>query len=114
VTLDEIEQAAVASLSEEERSRAVVYVDDRVLESGEEVDVDGERVQVDAPTVVAFVDLEPGVNWGHRSRYLLLDRDSGKVRAFDAQFPPFMRGLPPGLRVVYRAPDVPDWAVATA
>jgi hypothetical protein len=86
---------------------------DRVLEPGEELEVDGGRVEVDAPTLVAFVDLEPGVNWGHRCRYLLLDRDSGDVRAIDAQFPPFLRGMPPGLRVVYRAPGVPDWKVAT-
>jgi hypothetical protein len=62
---------------------------------------------------VAFVDLEPGVNWGHRARYLLIDRDSQDVRALDAQFPPFLRGMPPGLRVAYRAPAVPDWAIAT-
>ena len=49
VTLDELVQAAVASLSEEERSRAVVYVSERVLEPGEEFEIDGGRVQVDAP-----------------------------------------------------------------
>jgi hypothetical protein len=115
MTLDagEIDSAAVASLSDEDRSRAVVYVDDRVLEPGEEVEVDGGRVRVDAPTVVAFADLEPGVNWGHRCRYLLVDQASGDVRALDAQFPPFLRGTPPGLRVAYRAESVPDWAVAT-
>jgi hypothetical protein len=113
VTLDELVQAAVASLSEEERSRAVVYVSDRVVEPGEELEVDGGRVQVDVPTVVAFADLEPGVNWGHRSRYLLVERDTGRVRAVEAQFPPFLRGMPPEWRDAYRAPSVPDWAVTT-
>jgi hypothetical protein len=113
VTSAELEQAAIASLSDEERSQAVVYMSDRVLEPGDELEIDGRRVQVDAPTVVAFVDLEPGVNWGHRSRYLLIDRDSGSVRDVDAQFPPFLRGLPPDLRVVYQAQGVPDWTVAT-
>jgi hypothetical protein len=113
VTSPELEQAAIASLSEDERSRAVVYLSDRVLEPGEAVEIDGRRVEVDAPTVVAFVDLEPGVNWGHRCRYLLSDRDSGSVRAVEAQFPPFMRGMPPDLKVVYRGEEVPDWAVAT-
>jgi len=113
VTSPELEQAAIASLSEDERSRAVVYMSDRVLEPGDELEVDGRRVEVDAPTVVAFADLEPGVNWGHRSRYLLIDRDSGNVRAVEAQFPPFLRGLPPDLKVVYRAQGVPDWMVTT-
>jgi hypothetical protein len=113
VTSPELEQAAIASLSEDERSQAVVYMSDRVLEPGDELEVDGRRVQVDAPTVVAFADLEPGVNWGHRSRYLLIDRDSGSVRAVEAQFPPFLRGLPPDLKVVYQAEGVPDWTVAT-
>jgi hypothetical protein len=108
-----LEQAAIESLSEEERSRAVVYVSDRVLEPGDELEVDGRRVQVDAPTVVAFADLEPGVNWGHHSRYLLIDGDSGSMRAIEAQFPPFLRGMPPDLRVVYQAEGVPDWAVAS-
>jgi hypothetical protein len=69
-------------------------------------------VEIDAPTVLAFADLEPGVNWGHRCRYLLVDAGSGEVRRIDAQFPPFLRGMPPGMRVVYRAAGVPDWAVA--
>jgi hypothetical protein len=112
VTSSELEQAALASLAEDERSRAVVYMSDRVLEPGDELEIDGRRVQVDAPTVWAFVDLEPGVNWGHRSRYLLIDRESGSVRAVDAQFPPFMRGMQPDLKVVYRGESVPEWAVA--
>jgi len=113
VTSPELEQAAIASLSEDERSRAVVYMSDSVLESGDELEIDGRRVQVDAPTVWAFVDLEPGVNWGHRSRYLLIDPESGSVHGVDAQFPPFMRGMPEDLKVVYRGEEVPDWAVAT-
>lgn len=112
MTSSELEQAAIASLAEGERSRAVVYMSDRVLEPGDELEIDGRRVQVDAPTVWAFVDLEPGVNWGHRSRYLLIDRGSGSVRAVDAQFPPFMRGMPSDLKVAYRGETVPDWAVA--
>ena len=94
---DELEHAAVATLTERERSRAVVYVDDRVLEPGEDLELDGERVRIDVPTIVAFADLEPGMNWGHHSRYLLVERDSGNVRAFEAQFPPFLRGRRPGL-----------------
>lgn len=114
MTSSELERAAIASLSDEERSRAVVYMSERVLEPGDELEIDGRRVQVDAPTVVAFADLEPGVNWGHRSRYLLVDRDSGDVRPIEAQFPPFLRGMPPDLKVVYRAPGVPEWTVASA
>ena len=113
MTSAELEQAALTSLSDEERARAVVYMSDRELEPGDAVEIDGRRVQVDAPTVVAFVDLEPGVNWGHRSRYLLIDGESASVRAVDAQFPPFLRGMPPDLRVIYAAPGVPEWAVAS-
>jgi hypothetical protein len=109
----ELDRIAVASLSEDERSLVVVYVVDRVHEPGDEVEIDGGRIRIDVPTLVAFVDLEPGVNWGHRCRYLLLDRDSGAVRAIEAQFPPFLRGAPPGLRVLYQGPEAPDWAIAT-
>ena len=110
MTLDaaELERIAVASLAEDERPHAIVYADDRVVEDGDEIVIDGGRVQVDA-----FVDLEPGVNWGHRCRYLLLDRETGELRAVDAQFPPFMRGASSGLRVVYQGAEAPDWAIAT-
>ena len=107
------ERAALASLSEDERSRAVVYMSDRAFEPGDELEVEGLRVPITERTFVAFADLEPGVNWGHRSRYLLVDRDSGHVRGVDAQFPPFLRGMPPEWTVAYRAPGVPDWAIAT-
>jgi hypothetical protein len=110
---EELESVAIRSLSEDERGLAVVYISDRLLEPGDELEIDGGRVEVVAPTVMAFIDLEPGVNWGHTSRYLLIDRHSGNVRAVEAQFPPFLRGAPEGLRVVYRAPGVPDWAIAT-
>src|SRR6266516_2844088 len=95
VTLNtgEIENTVVASLSDEERSRVVVYLDERVLEPGDELEIDGRRIGVDSPTVVGFADLEPGMNWGHRGRYLLVDRESGDVRAVDAEFPPFLRGV---------------------
>jgi hypothetical protein len=109
----ELDRVAVASLSEHERPLAAVYVIDHVHETGAELEIDGGHIHIDAPTVVAFVDLEPGVNWGHRCRYLLLDRDSGEVRALEAQFPPFLRGVPPGLRLAYRGAHVPDWAIAT-
>ena len=51
MTSSRLEQAAIESLSEEERSRAVVYVSDRVLEPGDELEVDGRRVQVVARTL---------------------------------------------------------------
>lgn len=109
---DAVAARAVAQLAPEERGSSVVYLDERVHPAGTSVDLEGRTVEVPGPTAVAFVDLEPRLNWGHRCRYLLVDVETGGVAALDARMPPFLRGAAPTLRVVHRGADVPDEALA--
>jgi hypothetical protein len=105
---DAIAKRALEQLAPDERDTSVVYLDERILPAGATVEIDGRAVPVRGPSVLAFVDLEPRLNWGHRSRYLLVDAESGDVESFDARMPPFLRGVPATLRVVWQGADVPD------
>jgi hypothetical protein len=109
---NEVAKRALATLSPAERQRSAVYLDERELPAGSSVDIDSQQILVTAPSALVFVDLEPAANWGHASRYLIVDLGTGAVRSIDAQFPPFLRGAPKTLRLVWKGPDVPDWAVA--
>jgi hypothetical protein len=95
---------AIEQLSDDERRGSVVYVDERVLPAGTPVEVDARTVELRRPTVVAFVDLEPELNWGHRARYHLIDAETGEVDSLDAHMPPFLRGMPETMRAVWPAP----------
>jgi hypothetical protein len=109
---DTIASRAVEQLAPEERDSSVVYLDEMILPPGAAVEIDGGAVPVQRPSALAFVDLEPRLNWGHRCRYLLVDVETGDVESFDARMPPFLRGAPATLRVVWRGADVPDEALA--
>jgi hypothetical protein len=98
---DEVASLVIERLSGEERASSVVYVDERVLPAGSRVDVDGQTVELSRPSVLAFIDLEPQLNWGHRCRYELVDAETGDVQSFEAAMPPFLRGLPETMRVVW-------------
>jgi hypothetical protein len=98
---DEVASQVIERLSDEERTSSVVYVDERVLPAGSQVDVGGRTLELRRPSVLAFVDLEPALNWGHRCRYELVGAETGDVEAFDAAMPPFLRGMPQTMRVVW-------------
>jgi hypothetical protein len=101
---DEVASRAIDELSADERDRSVVYVDELVLPAGATVEVDGRTVELRRPSVVAFVDLEPEANWGHRCRYLVVDAETGEVDSLDAHMPPFLRGMPETMRAVWPTP----------
>lgn len=105
----------VAQLDEAERAGAVAYYAEAPLSGGAPLGVP--RLQVRAPfdALLGFVDREPTANWSHSCRYLLIDRETGKeVVSIEAQLPPFMPGATGQWRVAYKAPAVPDAAVATS
>lgn len=108
----EIAERALATLSAAERDAAAVYLDERAVPAGEELTIDGRTLRRERELAVVFVDLEPMLNWGHRCRYLLVDRESGEVEIIEARLPPFLREERPTLRIVWRGPLVPAWAVS--
>jgi hypothetical protein len=107
--LHHLRAIALRTLGEDERRRTAVYLDPRVHAAGSTVAAGRQRIQVPQPSLVAFIDLSPGANWGHPCRYLLIDAESGAVESLDAQFPPPQDAL----RLLYRSEDIQDWMLLT-
>lgn len=103
-------RAVVASLPDSEREAAIAYLEHAVVPAGEPLSLAGTELRLDVPVVVAFVDLEPGVNWTHRARYLVLGTGGELLRSLEADRPPFMSGVSPDLRLVHRGRRAPAWA----
>jgi hypothetical protein len=113
MTWKQVAERALKELSETEQRSGAVYVDEVVLAPGSTLKVDHNEVPVRRPSAVVFIDKQPQVNWGHPCRYLLVGLEDGKVESIEAQFPPFLRGVPKTLRLIWKGETVPDWAIAT-
>lgn len=105
-----VRRLVLSALSSEELKSSIVYYDEQVLFANTEIEIDGRKFVMPWTGIVAFVDLEPRVNWGHACKYLFVNIETGEIRAVDAHFPPFLRGYPDTLRVVmrYGAPPLHD------
>lgn len=105
--------AATELVVPEERDRAVLYVLQDVQPQGRAFELGGTPLSRPYDAVVFFVDLEPGVNWDHRCRYLVMDVTGANREAIDARRPPFLRSVPRSLRLVWKGAAAPAWAVVT-
>ena len=86
-----------------------MYLDERELPAGDVVRAAGGELRLRWTAAVAFVDLEPTLNWEHRCRYLVVRLDGQEIEAVEARFPPFLKGRAPTLRVVWTGARVPAW-----
>lgn len=79
---------------------ALYYVDHRVFEKKERLDVVSDKIDFEQNSVVVFVDLQPGMNWAHPCKYLIYDAQGGKfLKQIDAQFPYFIDETPTTLEL---------------
>lgn len=100
---------ALGSLSIEDQPRGAAYADPQSIKRGTEVQMGRTTVPAPADSRMVFVDLEAGVNWGHRCLYLLVDENTGEVWRYDSRFPP-----PAGrLRLLFKGSAVQDWMLLT-
>lgn len=111
---DAVIEAATDLLAPAERDTAVLYLLQEVQPEDRALVLDGKVVRRPYDLVVFFVDLEPTANWGHPCRYVVMDTAGGRRESIDARSPPFLRSVPPSLRLIWKGAAVPDWAVATA
>lgn len=107
-----IGRRAIASIPAEQLCDAVLYLDRRVIAPGESVGTGRATLTAERPSALAFLDLAPAANWGHPCRYLLIDLETGAVRATEATHPPFLRGAAPSLAAIAKGASVPDWTLA--
>jgi hypothetical protein len=112
LTWAEIRNRAIEELTPDERKKAVLYLDEREIPPGSTIHLGGRAHTPAGKSAVAFIDREPQVNWGHSCRYIILDMETGAVQSIEAQFPPFLSGAAPTLKVVWHADSVPPWALS--
>jgi hypothetical protein len=86
-----------------------VYLDRLVYQPGTPVPVGRGTVVVPHPSLLMFVDLVPGANWGHPSKYLLVGIEDGNVQELDSQFPPPREHL----ALLHRGEGTQDWTLLT-
>ncbi|MGA2904445.1 MAG: hypothetical protein ABSD98_11475 [Candidatus Korobacteraceae bacterium] len=111
LSADQLRSALLAQLSREELAQAIVYQTVETVPQGK-LRIGMNEIPVPWEAWLAFVDREPGANWGHSSRYILINSETGEFFAVEARFPPFQRNAALLWRTIYRAPTAPDWAVA--
>jgi hypothetical protein len=110
----ELVTEVIDSLSKDEREESIAYLEERLIPTGEELPWEGLRRSFDKEVVVAFVDLEPALNWTHRGRYIVLGAKGGIEAIVEVDRPPFLTGVSPYLRLIHRGNRAPSWAVITA
>jgi len=78
----------------------LLYIDHKVFDKDDKLDVVLDKIEFDRPTYIVFVDEAPGMNWSHACHYLLYDADKGGfLKRIDAEFPYFMEKQPKTLEL---------------
>jgi hypothetical protein len=96
----------LGNLTPPEVSGSVVYVAETPIYA--DTHLEFPHISITAPwdAFIAFVDRDPMANWSHSCRYLLVNREDGEIRSFEAQLPPFTSDRQIHWREVYRAPSL--------
>jgi hypothetical protein len=101
----------LAQLTKDELEHAILYESSVRVPAGR-LKIAPMEITVPWEARLAFVDREPGANWGHSSRYILLNAETGETLTVESRFPPFQGNAMLQWRTIYKAATAPDWAVA--
>jgi hypothetical protein len=110
---EHLTEILLSQLTADEKDKGVAYASTETVEAGTQLRFPGVAIDVSGDAFLAFIDRNPMANWGHSSRHVLIDRQTGEVRSFEAQFPPFQQDKG-RWRVAYKAPSVPDAVLAVS
>jgi hypothetical protein len=98
-----IKSRALQNLPRSRRQFTNLYLQREVIQADSELVARQLRVPIPRETVMAFVDEEPLVNWGHNCRYLLFEANNGELyNDIPAQFPPSLTGFPETFEVFHQ------------
>ena len=91
----------------------IIYLDGTLRCAGAHFPIGDIVIAMPWDGYLAFVDAEPGVNWGHACAYLAVQLDGVETAWFSAQMPPFLKAGGASFRELWCGPHAPRWAVAT-
>jgi hypothetical protein len=112
LSTDQLLERLRADLDAEELDGAVAYYAEQPIEAGAELAAPGGTLVAPFAALLGFVDRDPTANWGHSSRYVFVNRNTGEVTSSESRLPPFGPSAQLQWRVAYKAESVPDSAVA--
>jgi hypothetical protein len=107
--LTRVARRALATLPAHELRGSNIYLDPRICATGARVPVGRQTISAAQPSLLLFIDLVPGANWGHPCKYLLVGLEDGKVQEIDAAFPPPRENL----HLLQRGEGAEDWTLLT-
>jgi hypothetical protein len=115
LSVERLRDAALARLTATEARSCVVYLAATPVTRDDALTFP--RVTFPCPWdgYLAFADLDPAANWGHRCCYICINGETAEAHRIDAEFPPFgpRQDRPQQhWQVIYRAPGVPSAFVA--
>lgn len=94
-TLRVVKDNALRRLSASRRATTNLYVMEDIQPADSVISARHQRITIDRPTAVVFVDDDPTANWSHQCRYLLHDAETGEqYQEVHAGFPPFLVNVP--------------------
>ena len=86
---DRVKAQAFDELSLSQRLGTNLSIGHRLIEKGETVGPQQQKIKADAQSILVFADDEPRANYSHACRYQFYDAESGEFhREVPAQFPP--------------------------
>lgn len=86
---DRVRMQAFDELSWSQRNGTNLSLAHRVIEKGEVVGPEHQKISPDQPSLLVFADDDPHANYSHPCRYLFYDAETGKFdREVAASFPP--------------------------
>ena len=83
---EELIKQLLAELTPDETNNGVVYVTAQPIAAGTEIKLPRLTINVEADSLLAFVDREPAANWTHSCRYLLVNCATGGLSSHYGHF----------------------------
>jgi hypothetical protein len=106
----EIVSTILGSIEPHELSHCIVYLCLSIIPEGR-ISFPRISIEVSRASYLAFIDLDPLANWGHPTRYLLVEKETGKRKVIDAEFPPLGSNNKMKWDLLYKSQSIPDQAV---
>jgi hypothetical protein len=95
----------------ERLDQSIVYLSYQPVRAGTQMQVGDVSMNVPWAAHLVFIDLEPGLNWGHECLYVAIGPRAGQALEVHGRIPPFLKPGPLTFRALWRGTGAPEWAV---